>query len=441
MSSEELVPIILKYVGGTIAAFYGLYATLTEFRVEKEGKKVLTTKGYIGIVLLVCSSLLALTTNAVTDVNENKKKLKEANDRLEAAKVEEQQRNESKERDLQSLQSLDEQLGVSETTANQLQTASKEIKDNSAKTQKVSDNLFTQLDITKGISNGLFTQLDISKNNSSVLTQAVSTLKENTQTSRTIFNQTNRLMNPLRDVQILYFLNIPLSANSEVKKYRDRLEKSVRDILPQLKENAFSIPGIYVQEFSGNDPKLIRFDNRTKLFPSYLGELVSYEVLTRSGLSLQIYKNPIDPIEHPEIKKNSNKKADLHIQINARTDVPLLYKVKSHQIIFYSGTVESDPRNWVTNRKITSVPDLAGSQLFISLRPSRTVVYGQPIMDLIEESRKEDIFELLQINVYGTRLVIRQENVKQYRTFDGYPIYVFEFPQNLEELDYDTDDY
>ena len=78
--------LILKYVGGIVAAFYGLYATVTDFKEQKNGKPRLTWRGWLGISVLVMSSALSLVADHLKDKAEAtdkaaaQEKLKKSND-------------------------------------------------------------------------------------------------------------------------------------------------------------------------------------------------------------------------------------------------------------------------------------------------------------------------------------------------------------------------
>jgi hypothetical protein len=71
---SDLSPIlpVLKYGGAIVAMVYGLYATLADFKDERNGKKVLTTKGYFGIALLVFSSVLSFCSDIAKDAHDQK---------------------------------------------------------------------------------------------------------------------------------------------------------------------------------------------------------------------------------------------------------------------------------------------------------------------------------------------------------------------------------
>ena len=98
---------VLKYCGSVIGATYGLYATLTDFHEQKSGKKVLSKKGRIGILILVLSSLLTLITTGISDYKEQKDK--EVTVKAEAAK-----RAETLEKEEKIINSLKEQLEISD---------------------------------------------------------------------------------------------------------------------------------------------------------------------------------------------------------------------------------------------------------------------------------------------------------------------------------------
>lgn len=56
----------LKTIGAIIAALYGVYATVTDFKVEKDGKKKLSGAGWIGLFILLIATILNLSTDFVS---------------------------------------------------------------------------------------------------------------------------------------------------------------------------------------------------------------------------------------------------------------------------------------------------------------------------------------------------------------------------------------
>ena len=62
----------LKYTAGGIAGVYGIYATLTDFHKEKNGRKILSRAGYLGIVLLLLATALNMTTDVYKDQRDSR---------------------------------------------------------------------------------------------------------------------------------------------------------------------------------------------------------------------------------------------------------------------------------------------------------------------------------------------------------------------------------
>ncbi len=70
---SEIAFYLLKYCGMLFAGIYGLYATVTDFHIEVDGKKILSNKGKYGIAILLISISISNIVEVVNDVNENEK--------------------------------------------------------------------------------------------------------------------------------------------------------------------------------------------------------------------------------------------------------------------------------------------------------------------------------------------------------------------------------
>ena len=140
--------IVLKYTGSFFAACYGVYATLTDFRPEKDGKKRLSRKGYFGIGLLVLSSVLALSADGLNDYKENQEK-------QAAGESERRSREAARVRDERITARLTEQLTRLEGLSSSFTVASEKLDANSITTNKISSNLRIQLNATGRISHQL----------------------------------------------------------------------------------------------------------------------------------------------------------------------------------------------------------------------------------------------------------------------------------------------
>jgi hypothetical protein len=69
---------VIKYCAAIVSGAYGIYATVNDFHEHKHGKKVLTRKGRAGIVFLVFSTILSLSSDTIRDAREHKKSKEDA---------------------------------------------------------------------------------------------------------------------------------------------------------------------------------------------------------------------------------------------------------------------------------------------------------------------------------------------------------------------------
>ena len=68
----DVLLLVLKYTGSILAGAYGVYVTITDFHERRGNEKVLSTKGKVGIVLLLCSILLNISADGTKDLKERK---------------------------------------------------------------------------------------------------------------------------------------------------------------------------------------------------------------------------------------------------------------------------------------------------------------------------------------------------------------------------------
>jgi hypothetical protein len=78
----------LKLIGSVVAGAYGIYATVTDFHVEKNGKRILSRGGYLGIALLLVSTFLGISSDTSKQIEEVREKRKSDADRVELLKHE-----------------------------------------------------------------------------------------------------------------------------------------------------------------------------------------------------------------------------------------------------------------------------------------------------------------------------------------------------------------
>jgi hypothetical protein len=80
MGTFDHLLIAVKYTASLTTAVYGVYATVTDFHEQREGKRALSRKGYYGIGLLVVSSLLTFSADILKDIRDTDEALTKANE-------------------------------------------------------------------------------------------------------------------------------------------------------------------------------------------------------------------------------------------------------------------------------------------------------------------------------------------------------------------------
>jgi len=176
---EISVYFVLTLIAAVVSALYGFYATVTDFRIKKNGQKVLSRKGYLGLALLVVATAVSLSTDLT----------KENQDNQAATKTE----NELK-RLIDDGTSLGNKLG--EESAN-LQEQIGESRDISTKLQQTGKKL----------------------------DEAQSAIQQNIATADSVLHQTRRLLNPITRTGLHLSLTIVIPDQPLIRPYMNRVGK------------------------------------------------------------------------------------------------------------------------------------------------------------------------------------------------------------------------
>jgi hypothetical protein len=110
--------LLLKYAASTMTAAYGVYATVTDFKVGPEGHKVLTKKGKWGIALFLFSVLITVSSDGLKDIRDQKKAEQDATRQAQAAS-DERFVTQSLQQQLNDTKALNEQLKNARTKLDQ----------------------------------------------------------------------------------------------------------------------------------------------------------------------------------------------------------------------------------------------------------------------------------------------------------------------------------
>ncbi len=262
--------LIFKYVGTIFAAAYGIYATLTDFKEEKDGRKVLSTKGKIGLALLALSSLLSISSDGFRDFRDLKQKT--VKDRLE-----EQNRK-------QLSKQLTQQLNETDEIAGTLTEQQKKV------------------------------------------TAALRELEGNTRTSRTILQETGRVLQPIKSLDFDFKVEIP-SDTPEISNYITRLDREFGERIieerPKRKESDLSELHVKISEGKGTSEgpgnpgytkiTKILIDAGSPLLPDRSQEPLLFSLTQYLEMTISFYRQPVllD-------RRGSFQKSDLDIRIKTQ---------------------------------------------------------------------------------------------------------------------------
>ena len=116
----DFVFLILKYLAAVVTGAYGVYATVTDFYDERNGKRTLTKKGYIGICLLTLSVSAGLLADIVGDTRQRIAEKK-------AEKVARESREQQLKRQEHLLVILNEQIDNTRTISKNLKNTTQRV--------------------------------------------------------------------------------------------------------------------------------------------------------------------------------------------------------------------------------------------------------------------------------------------------------------------------
>src|ERR1700731_2662952 len=138
----SIILLVVKYAGSIIAGAYGVYATVTDLKEDKDGKRVLSKKGRFGIALLLFSLLINMSADGLKDWKEKCDSEQQAE--LEAKQAELQRNITTQlQTELKTTESINEQLAAQQ---NQLEHTANTTSSILKETRRASD-LFSLNDV------------------------------------------------------------------------------------------------------------------------------------------------------------------------------------------------------------------------------------------------------------------------------------------------------
>jgi hypothetical protein len=315
MTPKEILFEVVKCVASIVMAAYGFYATFADLRVQKYGRKVLSKKGYVGIGLLIVGVVLSIGTDWWKD-------------RDEASEQRSDQQRQSK-------------------LLSQEQQALKQLDDQVQKTRVIAEDLEEQERLSK----------------------------QNIGATRSVFNQTQRTLEPINGFSAYFRLKIPRD-QPEIDAYVRSLNENIVRIFKNGTP-ALSTPSYSVDQMGSDLPVDIRIKPGSALLPDRAQQLRVRQTLETAALDLDFYREAAR--DEPSLRERiiGNTKPDLRVILTSWLDAPpdspdgllVVFDLTKGEL-YLDASARPIPNFsvWNTNGKIVSVFDLLMSHMVMRPR-------------------------------------------------------------------------
>lgn len=309
--------VVVKYIAAGFSAAYGLYATVTDFKEEKHGKKVLSTKGYIGILMLGISSVLSVSTDYWKDKrDELEKHQREAKE--EAARLE----------------------------------VGKQLSDQLHQTQSIVAELSAQKQQGNKILSGMEETVELGHRNTVAATG--------------ILTQTERILRPIRGIKFSSTVELP-SDNPNVRAYIDRIDPAMRAI-------ASSSLGVWTDDLRTrmsvrSQPLAVEIGPRSSLYPRQVEDEILSAVVNYFDVQVELFRSPQGFAR--ALTSRDEQPGDISIRIftypsiapSQKNGNTLVYDLLEHKLLIEAFEIETEPLK--NSGRLLSIADVQnGSVLF-----------------------------------------------------------------------------
>ena len=224
--------------------------------------------------------------------------------------------------------------------------------------------------VTSGLSAAFELYRDSVRERTALEAQSKETL-ETAKRTELLLSGINRSLQPISTLIVSHWINVPMD-HVGLKPYITRFESELPRALALLSAGRFV--GYRGGSFDeARNPIDIEFDGSAVLAPNKSSEELAFMVLGYCEVSLEFFKSPIDPALHYLVNDRSGKSPDLRIELRSGLGIPgaggnhnIEYSLKNKTFKLSGFDLSSDSKFWRSTGKIISIPDLAGSQLFIA---------------------------------------------------------------------------
>jgi hypothetical protein len=256
-----------------------------------------------------------------------------------------------------------------------------------------------------------------------------------------ILTDLNRTLNPIKDINVSYTIQIPLT-DPRLNSYRQRLTRQLDSIMTsfsnlsfdQKRSNLRTKYGVFVTSYSTDSIFSVEFEKDSPLLPDKTSEALAFYVLQYGEVDYSFYNNSIKNI-------SDTIRPDFHFSVTSgiindglEGEHKISYE-RNNQSLYINGfLIESTSKYWDKRGKIISIPDLAEARLIMTLL-SIMVSGNDDIDKQLHEVRRgfkleNSFFKMSE----GRELHFRKKAIKQINKDGDLPKYLFFFPKDLEEI-------
>lgn len=308
------------------------------------------------------------------------------------------------------------------------------------RTHKITKNGYSilVLIISSGLISGVLQTLELYKEKKESQETAQRALMQSEQ-NNTILRNINRTLNPIKDVYLNYWIEIPTD-NPEIKAYTNRISNNWKSIvvnnLVRDANTLYRQYGIYVSQSNSKSVERIAILPNSSFFPSQNDEKVAFTLLSYLDISVSFYKGQSSD------KSVRDKKPDLSFPfiftgINKEANSgkhELEFDVNSKKLYLIAFSVYCDPKYWEKTGQILGTTDFPGSKLEIEIL--NTMSSGDQQTDRkMRVIRGKYKLQTIKFNMSeGRQFWIRENKLKRMSNKSGLAQYSFVFPDRDDVL-------
>jgi len=262
-------------------------------------------------------------------------------------------------------------------------------------------------------------------------------------TERMLFD-IERSLQPIT-VRVSFDIAVPTN-DAHLRGYLERFRKALKKRRALVGNQWLSAGATALVLEAGN---VIRFgfDGGSPFAPMREREELAYNVLGYAYLDITFYKKHIVPWEHPLSIVDLNKRLPLYLSNQPDLEVSVetgfegcrdshmvLYQLEPSQFWLKGILVPTVPQS--LSGKIEGIPDLVGVQMFVSLRDPRKSNSLEVEEYELDVRRRFELDALsLEISAQGRKMDLGRDDLERHVDANGYPLYVFTFPDTLERVE------